>query len=132
MAYIPTIGFRAPTKEDTKPFHTMTPATFKLQNKHNCIAAALAPLFELSKCGGIRVIVQSKPVIAKVWIHFFMGDTSGHNWWLSHFNPGANIQQPYRDCLCSINDMDKLDPTCIYLTRDDYHQHIALQSTLDE
>jgi hypothetical protein len=60
-----------------------------------------------------------------------MGDTSGHNRWLGHFNSGANIQRPYRDCKCSIKDMDKSDPTCIYLTRNDYHQHIALQSTLD-
>ncbi len=63
MAYIPNIGYGAPTKEDTKPLHTMTPATFKLQNKHNCIAAALAPLVELSKHGGMRVTVLSKPVI---------------------------------------------------------------------
>ncbi len=63
MAYIPNIGYGAPTKEDTKLLHTMTPATFKLHNKHNCIAAALAPLFELAKRGGIRVTVQSKPVI---------------------------------------------------------------------
>jgi hypothetical protein len=27
--------------------------------------------------------------------------------------------------------MDKSDPTCIYLKRDDYHQHIALRSTLE-
>jgi hypothetical protein len=85
----------------------------------------------MSKRGGICVTVQSKPVIAKVWIHFFMGDASGHNWWLGHFNSGANIQQPYCDCKCGIDDMNNLDPTCIYLTRDDYHQHIALHSTLD-
>jgi hypothetical protein len=131
MAYIPNLGYLVPTKEDTKLLHTKTPAAFKLQNEHNCIAEALAPLVEISKRGGIPVTVQSKPVIAKVWIHFFMGDTSGHNRWLGHFNSGANIQRLYHDCKCSIDDMEKSDPTCIYLTTDDYHQHIALQSTLD-
>jgi hypothetical protein len=126
MVYIPNLGYGAPTKENTKLLHTKTPATFKLQNKHNCIAAALAPLIEISRRGGIHVTVKSKPVMAKVWIHFFVGDTSGHNRWLGHFNSGANIQRPYPDCKCSIEDIDKLDPTCIYLTKDDYHQHNAL------
>ncbi len=129
--HIPNLGYGAPTKEDTKLLHTKTPATYRLQNEHNCIAAALALLVEISRRGGIQVTVKSKPVMAKVWIHFFMGDTSGHNRWLGHFNSGANIQWPYRNCKCSINDMDKLDPTCIYLKRDDYHQHIALRSTLE-
>jgi hypothetical protein len=68
MACIPNLGYGAPTKEDTKLLHTKTPATYRLQNEHNCIVAALAPLVDISRCGGIRVTVQSKPVIAKVWI----------------------------------------------------------------
>ncbi len=31
----------------------------------------------------------------------------------------------------AIYDMDNSNPTCIYLKRDDYHQHIAMQSTLE-
>ncbi len=125
LGYIPNLWYGAPTKEDTKLLHTKTPATFKLQNEHNCIAAALASLVKISKCGGICVTVKSKPVIAKVWVHFFMGDTSGHNRWLGHFISGGKIQQPYCDCKCRINDMNNSNPSCIYLTREDYHQHIA-------
>ena len=131
MAYIPNLGYGAATKEDTRLLHTKTPATYRLQNEHNCLAAALTPLVDISRRGGIRVTIKSKPVIVKVWIHFFMGDTSGHNRWLGHFNSGANIQRPYRDCKCSIDDMDNSDPTCIYLKRDDYHQHILMRSSLE-
>jgi hypothetical protein len=125
IGYIPNLGYGAPTKEDIKLLHTKTPATFKLQNEPNCNSAALAPLVKVSKRGDIRITVKSKPVITKVWIHFFMGDISGHNQWLGHFNSGANIQRPYHDCKCGINDMNNLNPTCIYLTREDYHQNIA-------
>jgi hypothetical protein len=131
MAYIPNLGYGAATKEDSRLLHTKTPATYRLQNEHNCLAAALTPLVDISRRGGIRVTIKSKPVIVKVWIHFFMGDTSGHNRWLGHFNSGANIQRPYRDCKCSIDDMDNSDPTCIYLKRDDYHQHILMRSSLE-
>ena len=131
MAYIPNLGYGAATKEDSRLLHTKTPATYRLQNEHNCLAAALTPLVDISRRGGIRVTIKSKPVIVKVWIHFFMGDTSGHNRWLGHFNSGANIQRPYRDCKCSIDDMDNSDPTCIYLKRDDYHQHILIRSSLE-
>jgi hypothetical protein len=103
IGYIPNLGYGAPTKEDNKLFHTKTPACFKLKNKHNCIAAALAPLVKISKRGSTCVTVKSKPVIAKVWIHFFMGDTSGHIRWLGHFSSVANIQCPYHDCKCRIH-----------------------------
>ncbi len=132
IGYIANLGYGAPTKEKTKLLHTKTPAIFKLQNEHNCIAAALAPCIKILKLGGIRVTIKSKPVIAKVWIHFFMGDTSGHNRWLGHFNSDAKIQWPYCDCKCRMDDMNNLNPTCIYLTREDYHQHIAQQSTSEE
>jgi hypothetical protein len=131
IGYIPNLGYGATTKEDSRLIHTKTPATHKLQNEHNCIAAVLEPLVDISKRGGIRVTVKGKPVTAKVWIHFFIGDTSGNNRWLGHFNSGANIQHPYRDCACEIEDMEDPNPTCIYLTRDDYHHHIAHRSTLE-
>ncbi len=47
IGYISNLGYRAPTKEDTKLLHTKTPATFKLQKEHNCIAAALASLIKI-------------------------------------------------------------------------------------
>jgi hypothetical protein len=131
IGYIPNLGYGATTKEDSRLIHTKTPATHKLQNEHNCIAAVLEPLVDISKRGGIRVTVKGKPVTAKVWIHFFIGDMSGNNRWLGHFNSGANIQHPYRDCACEIEDMEDPNPTCIYLTRDDYHHHIAHRSTLE-
>ncbi len=100
-----------------------------MQNENNCITETLAPLVKISKHRGILVTVKSKPVIAKVWIHFFMGDMSGCNRWLGHFNSGAKFQRRYHDCKCRINDMNNLNPTCIYLTREVYHQHIAQEST---
>ena len=131
MGYIPNLGYGATTKEDQRPINTKTPATHKLQNEHNCIAAILEPLVQISKRGGIRMTVKGYPVTAKVWIHFFIGDTSGNNRWLGHFNSGANIQRPYRDCACDIDDMDNANPTCTYLTRGDYHGHISLRSCLE-
>jgi hypothetical protein len=79
MAYIPNLGYGATMKEDNRLLHTKTPATYRLQNEHNCLAAAISPLVEISSRGGIRVTIKSKPVIAKVWIHLFMGDTLGRN-----------------------------------------------------
>ena len=90
MGYIPNLGYGGSTKEDTRLIHSKTPAAHKLQNEHNCIAAVLEPLVNISQRGGIRVTIKGKPVIAKVWIHLFIGDTSGHNRWLGHFNSGAN------------------------------------------
>ena len=131
MGYIPNLGYGATTKELQRPINTKTPATHKLQNEHNCISAILEPLVQISKRGGISMTVKGYPVTAKVWIHFFIGDTSGNNRWLGHFNSGANIQRPYRDCACDIDDMDNANPTCTYLKRHDYHGHISLRSCLE-
>ena len=131
MGYIPNLGYGATTKEHQRPINTKTPATHKLQNEHNCISAILEPLVQISKRGGISMTVKGYPVTAKVWIHFFIGDTSGNNRWLGHFNSGANIQRPYRDCACDIDDMDNANPTCTYLKRHDYHGHISLRSCLE-
>jgi hypothetical protein len=123
------LGTKLQPKKIPSYFYTKRPATFKFQNEHNCNTAALAPLVKILKLGGIHITVKTKPVVAKVWIHFFMGDTSGHNRWLGHFNSGAKIQRPYHDCKCGTDDMTNSTPTCIYLTREDYHQNIAHQST---
>ena len=131
MGYIPNLGYGATTKEDQRPINTKTPATHKLQNEHNCISAILQPLVQISKRGGIGMTVMGKPVTAKVWIHYVIGDTSGNNRWLGHFNSGANIQRPYRDCACDIDNMDNANPTCTYLTRQDYHSHMSLRSCIE-
>ena len=53
----------------------------------------------------------------KIWIHFFIGDTEGHNKWLGHYNTSnSGVQRPYRDCHCSFADMNSTKPSCVYST----------------
>jgi hypothetical protein len=64
---------------------------------------------------------MGRQVILKVWIHFFVGDTSGNNHWLGHFNGSGKMVCPYRDCHCSFDDIDNVLPQCQYITREDYY-----------
>jgi hypothetical protein len=59
-----------------------------------------------------------------------VGDTSGNNPWLGHFNSGSNIEPPYRDCKCGMDDMGNSDPQCQYITIAKYHQHRSTRNTL--
>lgn len=130
LAYIPNLGYGALSSSDTKNIDTKTPATFNCQTEHNCIKAALAPLVEISKQGGIRVMVRGQQVTGKVWIHFIVGDTSGNNRWLGHFNSGSNVERPYRDCKCKMDDMGNSNPQCQYITIAEYHQHKRTRNSL--
>ncbi len=130
MAYVPNLGYGALTSKDTQNVDTKTPSTLNCQTEHNCIKAALAPLVGIAKQGGIRVIVQGQQVNGKVWIHFIVGDTSGNNCWLGHFNSGSNVQRPYRDCKCGVEDMATSNPQCQYITIAEYHQHGSTCNTL--
>jgi hypothetical protein len=57
LAYIPNLGYGTLTSKDTGNVDSKTPSTFNSQTEHNCIKAALAPLFDITKQGSICVIV---------------------------------------------------------------------------
>jgi hypothetical protein len=78
-------------------------------------------LVDIHKSGGISTTVMGRPVILKVWIHYFVGDTSGNNHWLGHFNGSGKMTCPYRDCKCPFDDMVNVLPQCQYITREDYY-----------
>ena len=87
----------------------------KVQDEHNCLAYALKSLVELSEAGGIRTVVLGKEVIIKPFIHYFIGDTEGHNKWLGHYTgskPG--MARPYRDCHCTFQQLSSTYPECVY------------------
>jgi len=90
----------------------------------------LLSLIDIHKRGGISATVMGRPVILKVWIHFFAGDTSGNNYWLGHFNGSGKMTCPYRDCVCPFHDMDSVMPHCQYITIADYNRNKYIHSSL--
>ena len=64
-------------------------------------------MIELNKHGGMSFSLGGKQVCAKVWVHYFVGDTEGHNKWLGHYNSSnQGVSMPYCDCKCSFDDLD--------------------------
>ncbi len=94
-----------------------------VQDEHNCLWVAFSSLVDIYLRGGIKAIVMGRDVIVKPWIHFFVGDTSGNNRWLGHFDGSGNITHPYRDCECTFVDMDNPHPSCTYIKCAQYHDH---------
>ena len=95
----------------------------KVQDEHNCLAYALKSLVELSEAGGIRTVVLGKEVIIKPFIHYFIGDTEGHNKWLGHYTgskPGMG--RPYRDCHCTFQQLSSTYPECVYTTAAEFRR----------
>ena len=88
----------------------------KLQDEHNCLAYALKSLIELLEAGGICTMVMDREVIVKPFIHFFIGDTEGHNKWMGHYScskPG--FSHPYSDCRCGFNHLNSPNPKCNFV-----------------
>jgi hypothetical protein len=116
LSFIPNLSYGATSsKNSAKPVHN-------IQNEHNCLKASFKQLIDIPKSGGISTTVMGRPVILKVLIHFFVGDTSGNNRWLGHFNGSGMLTCPYRDCRCSYEDMDNVSPSCQCITRQDYYR----------
>ena len=108
MAYIPNLAYGKSVGGKSSN---------KLQDEHNCLMYALKSLVELSDSGGIRTNVMGKQVHIKVWIHFFIGDTEGHNKWLGHYSASnSGVKRPYRDCHCKFEEMSASNPSCEYTT----------------
>lgn len=69
--YIPNLSYGAKKKKATPRSN--------VQDEHTCIAVAMPELIRIHKQGGIRLTVCGYDVIGKVWIHYIIGDCSGHN-----------------------------------------------------
>ena len=86
-----------------------------VQDEHFCLMAALKSLVAINKKNGIATVVKGKSVIGKVWIHYIIGNCSGNNRWLGHFNGSGKMKRPYRDCRCGYPHMGQCDPHCTYI-----------------
>lgn len=124
LAFIPNLSYGATSsKNSAKPVKS-------LQDEHDCLKACFKELIDIHRNGGIATTVMGRPVILKVWIHFFVGDTSGNNRWLGHFNGSGMLTYPYRDCRCLFEDMDNSFPHCQYITCEDYYSMKNIRSSL--
>jgi len=111
MAYIPNLD-HAQIKSVLSPQQSC-------QAEHNCLTAALQSIIAIHKKGGISTVVKDRSVICKVWIHYIIGDCSGNNKWLGHFNGSGKLKRPYRDCHCLFENLSDSNPTCVYITADE-------------
>ena len=70
---------------------------------------------------------MGREVIVKPFIHFFIGDTEGHNKWLGHYQssqPGTS--RPYRDCHCSFAELNAPNPKCTYTLASEFRRWTRL------
>jgi hypothetical protein len=110
-----------------------TKSVAKSQSEHYCIAYALKSLIDLSEAGGIRTVVMGRMVHIKPFIHYFIGDTEGHNKWLGHYNsskPGVSL--PYRDCHCPFENLSHPNPSCEYTQAIEYRRAMRMMSRNDD
>ncbi len=98
----------------------------KVQDEHNCLAYTLKSLVNLSELGGIQTKVMGREGHLKMWIHFFIGDTEGHNKWIGHYNASTNVQRPYQDCHCTFDELESTNPRCIWMTANEYCRAVWL------
>ncbi len=63
---------------------------------------------------------------AKVWIHFFIGNTKGNNKWLGQY-PGnrEGVRCPYRDFKCQFHGLSNPNPNCTYITMEEQEDEEA-------
>ncbi len=92
----------------------------KIQDKHSCLSIVFRSLREIHRNRGFTTTVMGREVKVKVWIHFFIGDTEWNNKWLGHY-PGnrKEICHPYRDCKCEYDQLNNINPQCVYTTLED-------------
>jgi hypothetical protein len=51
---------------------------------------------------------------------YFIGDTEGNNKWLGQYSGNhEGVQRPYQDCKCTFDNLNHINPICIYLTLED-------------
>jgi hypothetical protein len=128
IAFIPNLNAGSLTSRNSN-VKKKDPA-ISVQDEHDCLRAALSSLRNLYSRGGINATVMGRDVCCKPWIHFVVGDNSGNNRFLGHYNGSGNIKLPYRDCKCEYDKMDHPLPQCEYITLQDYLDHKAIHATL--
>ena len=88
LAFIPNLSYGATSsKNSSKPLDSV-------QDEHDCLKVCFSSLVDIHKRGGISTTLMGRPVVLKVWIHYFVGDTSGNNRWLGHFNGSGKMTCP--------------------------------------
>jgi len=110
MAFIPNLNAGSLTSQNSND-KKKDPA-INIQEKHNCLCAAFSSLRNLYQRGGTNATVMGRAVCCKPWIHFVVGDNSGSNQFLGHYNGSGNIKRPYQDCKCPYEKMDHPHPQC--------------------
>ena len=128
IAFIPNLNAGSLTSRNSKD--KKNDPAISVQDEHDCLRAAFESLRNLYQRGGINATVMGRDVCCKPWIHFVVGDNSGNNRFLGHYNGSGNIKRPYRDCKCPFEKMDHPHPQCEYITIQDYFDHKAVRSTL--
>ena len=128
MAFIPNLNVGSLTSRNSK--NKKKDPAISVQDEHDCLRVALSSLRILYRRGGFNATVMGRDVCCKPWIHFVVGDNSGNNRFLGHYNGCGNIQRPYRDCKCPYDKMDHPLPQCEYITLQDYFDHKVTYSSL--
>jgi hypothetical protein len=116
IGYIPNLSY-------TKGVADRQVTKDKIQDKHTFISCILQLICKISNESRFDLVVLGHNVHAKVWIHYFIGDTEGNNKWLGQY-PGnrKGVQQPYQDCTCMFGSLKETNPTCVYITLRDVHE----------
>ena len=125
MGYIPNLVYGKGTSDKTR-------AKDKIQDEHRCLSFIFGSLKKISKQNEFMCNVLGRSVNVKVWIHYFIGDTEGNNKLLGQF-PGnkEGVKRPYCDCKCTFDDLSNPNPTCTYLTMNDW-RHAKRRKEVDE
>ena len=91
-------------------------AVDKTNEHHEVLREAFRELQEIMNKGGFKTVINGKEVVLKFWIHFIIGDTSGHNDLCAHYNKHFDCSYPNRDCLCNGAKMLELPIECKAIT----------------
>lgn len=88
----------------------------KCNEHHEVLREALRELQDIMNKGGFKTVINGRTVVLKFWIHFIIGDTSGHNDLCSHYNAHKECECPCRDCMCGGEKLTQLPPVCQAIT----------------
>lgn len=93
ISFVPNLGIgrgRAQTKS----------AEDKTREHHFILREVLRELREICLAGGLKARVNGREVLLKIWVHYVIGDTKGHNELAGHTNNHKDALHPMRTCLC--------------------------------
>ena len=90
-------------------------ADTKAEEHHKVLREAFREIQEVVNRGGIRTKINGREVVLKIWIHFVIGDTEGHNELCGQM--GNTSARPVRDCTCTHEQLSKFPQKCVSITR---------------